>query len=185
MKRFLSKLVPEVLILGAAAFLLLHPALRGAADGLARVFPFAVVAAALLLGWRFNRSRLVFAIALLALTEYLLLHGVDTQRDRVFFHAMTFLLPINLALVALLPERGTLTTAGMLRWVMLGLQVLLVVFLAKSFPDKVLDFLSAHLLPRRLTGWTPLRQPSILAFVAIALLLALAWWNEPQSPVRG
>jgi len=31
-----------------------------------------VAAAALLLGWRFNRSRLVFAIALLALSEYLL-----------------------------------------------------------------------------------------------------------------
>src|SRR6266576_3109356 len=149
MKRFLSKLVPEVPILIAAALLLTRPALRPAADGLDRVFPFAVVAAALLLGWRFNRSRLVFTIALLGLAEYLLLGGVDTQRDRVFFHAMTFLLPINLALVALLPERGTLTPAGLLRWIMLGLQVMLV------------------------------------AFLAIAVLLALAAWREPQSPVRG
>ncbi len=185
MKRFLSKLVPEVPILIAAALLLTRPALRPAADGLDRVFPFAVVAAALLLGWRFNRSRLVFTIALLGLAEYLLLGGVDTQRDRVFFHAMTFLLPINLALVALLPERGTLTPAGLLRWIMLGLQVMLVVFLAKSFPDNALQFLSAHLLPRRLTAWTPLRQPAIVAFLAIAVLLALAAWREPQSPVRG
>jgi len=185
MKRFLSKLVPEVPILIAAALLLTRPSLRPAADGLDRVFPFAVVAAALLLGWRFNRSRLVFTIALLGLAEYLLLGGVDTQRDRVFFHAMTFLLPINLALVALLPERGTLTTAGLLRWIMLGLQVMLVVFLAKSFPDNVLQFLSAHLLPRSWTTWTPLRQPAIVAFLAIAVLLALAAWREPQSPVRG
>src|SRR5881394_2494755 len=179
MKPFLSKLVPEVPILIAAALLLTRPALRPAADGLDRVFPFAVVAAALLLGWRFNRSRLVFTIALLGLAEYLLLGGVETQRDRVFFHAMTFLLPINLALVALLPERGTLTPAGLLRWIMLGLQVMLVVFLAKSFPDNALQFLSAHLLPRSWTAWTPLRQP------AIAVLLALAAWREPQSPVRG
>jgi diguanylate cyclase (GGDEF)-like protein len=185
MKRFLSKLVPEVPILIAAALLLTLPALRSTANGLDRVFPFAVVAAALLLGWRFNRSRLVFAIALLALVEYLLLGGVETQRDRVFFHAMTFLLPINLALVALLPERGTLTTAGLLRWIMLGLQVMLVVFLAKSFPDNALQFLSAHLLPRSWTAWTPLRQPAIVAFLAIAVLLALAAWREPQSPVRG
>jgi len=185
MKRFLSKVVPEVPILIAAALLLTRPALRPAADGLDRVFPFAVVAAALLLGWRFNRSRLVFTIALLGLAEYLLLGGVDTQRDRVFFHAMTFLLPINLALVALLPERGTLTPAGLLRWIMLGLQVMLVVFLAKSFPDNALQFLSAHLLPRSWTAWTPLRQPAIVAFLAIAVLLALAAWREPQSPVRG
>src|SRR5467141_2274125 len=112
MKRLLSKFVPEVLILVAAALLLTMPSLRGTVTGLATVFPFAVVAAALLLGWRFNRSRLVFAIALLALTEYLLLKGVDTPRERVYFNAMTFLLPINLALVALLPDRGTLTPPG-------------------------------------------------------------------------
>jgi diguanylate cyclase (GGDEF)-like protein len=185
MKRLLSKLVPEVLILIAAALLLTMPALRGTATGLATVFPFTVVAAALLLGWRFNRSRLVFAIALLAVTEYLLLKGVDLPRDRFYFHAMTFLLPINLALVALLPERGTLTPAGLLRWVLLGVQVLVVVFLAKSFPDKALTFLTARLLPTRWAAWTAVSQPSIMTFVAIIVLLALAWWSEPQSPVRG
>src|SRR5213593_3092501 len=138
MKRVFSLLVPEVPILMGAALLLDLPALRGTVSGLANVFPFTVLAAALLLGWRFNRSRLVFAIALLALTEYVLLNGppLGTPRERVFFHALTFLLPINLALVALLPERGTLTAAGLLRWILLGVQVLVVVFLAKSFPDK-------------------------------------------------
>ena len=185
MKRLLSKFVPEVLILGAAALLLLHPALRAAADGLDRVFPFAVVAAALLLGWRFNRSRLVFAIALLALIEFVLLQPLETPRDRVLFHAMTFLLPINLALVALLPERGTLTPAGIIRWILLGVQVLIVAFLAKSFPDTLLPFLTAPIVPRRWITWTPVAQPAIISFLAIGFLLALAWLREPQSPVRG
>ena len=185
MTRIFSKLVPEVPILVAATLLVTMPALHGTATGLATVFPFTVAAAAMLLGWRFNRSRLVFAIALLALTEFLLLKGVDTPRDRVFFHAMTFLLPINLALVALLPERGTLTPAGLLRWVFLCVQVLVVVFLAQSYPDKVLKFLTARLLPARFTAWTPVPQPSILAFLALGALLAMAWVREPQSPVRG
>src|SRR6266480_7363930 len=148
MKRILTKFIPEVPILVGSYLLLTMSSLRGTAAGLATLFPFTVLAAALLLGWRFNRSRLVFAIALLALTEYVLLQTPDTPRDRVLFHALTFLLPINLALVALLPERGTLTPAGLLRWIMLGLQVMLVVFLAKSFPDNALQFLSAHLLPK-------------------------------------
>jgi diguanylate cyclase (GGDEF)-like protein len=185
MKRLFSKLVPEVPILVAAALLVTMPALRGTATGLATVFPFTVVAAALLLGWRFNRSRLVFSIALLALTEYLLLKGVEAPRDRFYYHTMTFLLPINLALVALLPERGTLTPAGLLRWVLLGVQVLAVVFLAQSFPDRALTFLTERLLPVRFTAWTHVSQPSIIAFVAIGALLVLAWLREPQSPVRG
>ena len=185
MKRIFSKFVPEVPILVAIALLVSMPSLRGTAAGLATVFPFTVAAAALLLGWRFNRSRLVFAIALLALTEYVLLNGAGTPRDRLYFHALTFLLPINLALVALLPERGTLTAAGLLRWVLLAVQVMCVGFLAQSFPDQSLKFLTTHLLPARVTAWTPLAQPAIIAFLAIGFLLALAWFREPQSPVRG
>ena len=185
MKRLFSKLVPEVLILVAAALLVTMPSLRGPANGLATVFPFTVAAAAVLLGWRFNRSRLVFAIALLALTEYLLLKGVEAPRDRFYYQAMTFLLPINLALVALLPERGTLTPAGLIRWVLLGVQVLVVVFLAQSFSSKALGFFTTRLLPARWTAWTPVSQPSIFAFLAIGALLFMAWLREPQSPVRG
>jgi diguanylate cyclase (GGDEF)-like protein len=187
MKRIFSLLVPDVLILIGAGALITLPALRGAANGLATVFPFTVLAAALLLGWRFNRSRLIFAIALLALTEYVLLNAppLGTPRERVFFHALTFLLPINLALVALLPERGTLTAAGLLRWILLGVQVVIVVFLAKAFTDQTLKFLSARVLPARLFTWTPAHQPAIIAFLAIGVLLVMAWLREPQSPVRG
>jgi diguanylate cyclase (GGDEF)-like protein len=184
MKRLFSKVVPEVPILIGAFLLLTLPSLSGTASALATVFPFTVVAAALLLGWRFNRSRLVFAIALLALTEYVLL-GLDTPRDRILFNALTFLLPINLALVALLPERGTLTAAGLLRWVMLAIQVVIVVFLVQSFPDKVLKFLTVRILPSSFTAWTPVQQPAIIAFLGIGVLLTMAWLREPQSPVRG
>ena len=185
MKRIFSLLVPEVPILIGAALLVTVPALSGTATGLATVYPFAVLAAALLLGWRFNRSRLVFAIALLALTEYVLLNGAGNPRDRVLFDATTFLLPINLALVALLPERGTLTPAGLLRWLLLAVQAIIVAFLAKAFPAQMLNFLTTHILPASWTSWTLLEQPALLAFLAIGALLVMAWLREPQAPVRG
>jgi diguanylate cyclase (GGDEF)-like protein len=185
MKRILSLLVPEVPILLGAALLVTLPALRGAAVGLAAVYPFAVLAAALLLGWRFNRSRLVFAAALLVLTEYVLGGGVATPRQRLFFHATTFLLPLNLALVALLPERGTLTVAGLLRWVLIAVQVIGVAFLARAFAEPATAILKLRLAPAGLTGWTPVAQPAMLAFLATAALLVMGWMREPQSPVRG
>jgi diguanylate cyclase (GGDEF)-like protein len=185
MKRIFSLLVPEVPLLLGAACLVTVPALRGTADALATVYPFAVLAAALLLGWRFNRSRLVFAIALITLTEYVLLRGLATPRDRVFFHATTVLLPINWALVALLPERGTITPAGLVRWLLLAVQVTLVAFVAKAFPEQALTFLATRFVPASLTSWTPLQQPALLAFLAIAALLVMAWLREPQAPVRG
>lgn len=186
MKRALATVVPEVPILVGTFLLLTLPALQGTAVGLATVIPFTVVAAALLLGWRFNRSRLVFAIALLALTEYMLLRGIDNPRDHLLFHALTFLLPINLALVALLPERGTITAAGLLRWVLLAAQIIIVLFLAQpAFAAKTLSFLTVRVLPARFMTWTPVQQPSIIAFLIIAVLLVMAWIREPQSPVRG
>ena len=185
MKRLLSKLVPEAPILIGTFLLLTLPALRGTASGLATVIPFTVVAAALLLGWRFNRSRLIFAIALLALTEYMLLRPIETSRDAVYLHALTFLLPINLALVALLPERGTLTPAGLVRWVLLAVQVVIAVFVSQAFGAQALAFLTTRLLPARFTDWTPVQQPSIVAFLIIGVLLVMAWMREPQSPVRG
>jgi len=184
MKRILSLLIPEVPILAGAALLVTLPALRPAAIGLVAFYPYTVLAAALLLGFRFNRSRLVFTVALLAIAQYVLDGGVATPEQRLFFHATTFLLPLNLALVALLPERGTVTTAGIVRWVMIAVQVIVVAFLRRSFPTEATALLRTRFLPSVLTAWTPLAQPAVVTFIAIGAVLILAWLREPQAPVR-
>ena len=184
MKRILSLFVPEAPLLVAAALLVTLPSLRPAAIGLVAFYPYTVLAAALLLGFRFNRSRLVFTAALLVLTQYVLDGGVATPEQRLFFHATTFLLPINLALVALLPERGTVTPAGLFRWVLIAVQVTVVAFLARSFPTEATAVLRTRFLPSVLSDWTPLAQPALVAFFAISGVLVLAWLREPQSPIR-
>jgi diguanylate cyclase (GGDEF)-like protein len=184
MKRILSLFVPEAPILVAAALLVSLPALRPAATGLVAVYPYTVLAAALLLGWRFNRSRLVFAALLFALTQSVLDGGVATPEQRLFFHATTFLLPINLALVALLPERGTVTPAGLVRWTLIAIQIVLVAFLSRSFPAQATALLRTRLAPAVLSAWTPLAQPAMIAFLAMGAVLVLAWVREPTSAVR-
>ncbi len=185
MKRIVSLFVPETPILIGAALLVTLQSLRGAANGLVGFYPYTVLAAALLLGWRFNRSRLVFAVALLAVTEYVITGGVDTPAERLFFHAATVLLPVNLALIALLPERGTFTTAGLVRWAILLVQVVGVAFLAQNFPVQATGLLRTRFLPTVLTAWTPIAQPAILTFLLTGAVLVAAWLGEPQSPVRG
>ena len=186
MRRLVSFLIPEVPILIGAALLMTLPSLRATAEGLADVYPYAVLAAALLLGWRFNRSRLVFAVALLALADHVVATGVATAPERVLYHATTILLPVNLSLVALLPERGTVTPGGLLRWALLIAQVVLVAFVAKSYPAEVGGILRTRFLPAALTRWTPIAQPAMLAFLGSGALLVAAWMGEPvSSPVRG
>jgi len=184
MKRILSLFVPEAAILVGAALLVTLPSLRPAAGALVAFYPYTVLAAALLLGFRFNRSRLVFTVALLALTQYVLDGGVATPEQRLFFHATTFLLPLNLALVALLPERGTVTPAGLVRWTLIAIQVVVVAFLARSFPDQATALVRTRFLPALLSAWTPLAQPAIVVFLGMGTVLVLAWMREPQSPVR-
>jgi diguanylate cyclase (GGDEF)-like protein len=184
MKRTLSLFVPEVPILIGATLLVSLASLRPAASALVAFYPYTVLAAALLLGWRFNRSRLVFAVVLLALAQYVLDRGVTTPEHRFFFHATTFLLPINLALVALLPERGTVTPAGLVRWTLITIQVVVVAFLAQSFPEQATAVVRTRFLPAVLSGWTRLAQPALLVFLAMIAVLVLAWLREPQSPVR-
>jgi len=184
MKRILSLFVPEAPILIGAALLVTLPSLRPAAGALVAFYPYTVLAAALLLGFRFNRSRLVFTVVLLALAQYVLDRGVATPEQRLFFHATTFLLPINLALVALLPERGTVTPAGLMRWTLIAIQVVVVAFLARSFPEQATALVRTRFLPAVLSEWTPLAQPAIVVFLGMGTVLVLAWIREPQSPVR-
>jgi diguanylate cyclase (GGDEF)-like protein len=184
MKRILSLFVPEAAILVGAALLVTLPSLRPAAGALVAFYPYTVLAAALLLGFRFNRSRLVFTVALLALAQYVLDRGVATPEQRLFFHTTTFLLPLNLALVALLPERGTVTPAGLMRWALIAIQVVVVAFLARSFPEQATGLVRTRFLPAVLSDWTPLAQPAIVVFLGMGAVLVLAWMREPQSPVR-
>jgi diguanylate cyclase (GGDEF)-like protein len=98
---------------------------------------------------------------------------------------VTFLAPLNLAILALLPERGLLTAAAARRSGAIAAQVLLVFLLARPDETGVAAALDAALLPASLTGWTPLGDPALLAFVAA--LAASAFWfrRRADAAARG
>src|SRR5216684_2760477 len=111
-----------------------RPTLAAFAD----FFPVAVLAAGLWLGWRYHRSRLVFALLVLALANWALgafpPAAAAPAPTQVIFQATAFLLPLNLAAISIGSERGFLTPAGLARIGTILLQVVLVAAFARRAP---------------------------------------------------
>lgn len=168
--------LPEAPIILAA---LLYTHSRGLEELLAPLapfYPYAIFGAGVLLGWRFHRSRLLFALLLLTLADRTLVsfatgHGLG--RDHVMFQAIAFLLPLNLATLPLTAERGFVTPPGLMRLGIILAQVALVAILDRAAPGTAGALLHTGLLPRWMFSWTPLADPALLAFfVAGGLVLA-------------
>ncbi len=175
--RFVSSGLPEVPIILAALLYTRSRDLQELVSPLAPFYPYAMIVAGALLGWRFHRSRLLFALLLLTLADRTVLHfaaGHGLARDRVVFQAVAFLLPLNFAALPLTAERGFLTPPGLVRLALILGQVALVGVLDRATPGATAALLHTTLLPRSLFSWTALADPALLAFL-VAGGLVLAW----------
>jgi diguanylate cyclase (GGDEF)-like protein len=166
-----SWLVPEALLLGAAVASLHLDALRGPIGDFAPFYPIVVFGLGFLLALRFQRSRLVFALVILALVEW----GLDRTRTgdvgRFVWHAAAVLLPLNLAAVMLMTERGIFTRTGLARIAILLAQVAGVAAAARYAPSRALTIVSYPALPADWLTWTPLAHLPLLAFLVGAALI--------------
>lgn len=171
-KRGLSLVAPDGVLVIAAAVILQLDALRGALPAFARFYPYAVFAVGALLAWRFQRNRLLLALVVLALATLALGSPGRGSSGQVILRATAVLLPLNLAALALLPDRGTLTPIGLLRLGAIVAQVTLVVMFSRTSPTATAALLAHPLVPAKLLAWAHLRQPALVAF-AIALGVVL------------
>jgi diguanylate cyclase (GGDEF)-like protein len=177
-KHIVSLFIPEGVLLAATVVALRLDALAHALPAFARFYPSAVLVVGLLLAWRFQRSRLFFALVVLALANVGL-------AGRTTFQATAFLLPLNLAALALLADRGVLTPLGLVRLGIIGLQVIFVTFVQRTGSTAIVALLGHALLPARWFAGTPLRQPALLAFAVAIVLTALPLLFERNATHRG
>lgn len=186
LKKVIALVGLEGLLVIAAVVVLSVDDLRSPVTGAADSYGYAVLVVGLVLGWRFQRSRLVFSMLVLALAHQALeLRGATTVPGQIVFPATALLLPLNLAAIALLPERGILGPAGLRRWAAIAAQVALVVILTRRGGPAVATVLHFGFLPATFFGWTPLTQPALLAFGAAFVLLAGGWFLAPSTTGRG
>lgn len=139
--------------------------------------PYMVAGGGILLGWRFNRSKLVFAILALFTVERLLTlpSATVTQALPLITQAAGVLLPLNLAYYALMSERGFLTTRGIIRLVLFGLQPFLVFALHKWRPTDLQKWLTMPLPHLHLPSPLTITDPAFCAFAISFLLILLAY----------
>lgn len=165
-----------------------------------RIYPYAVAVTGAAFAWRFRRSRLLFALVVLALGYHALTLDPRASTRAVLFQAAGILVPLNLAAIAWLPERGVLSFSGLRRWAALAAQVAAVVALARhdgaGLPAGLATpaVLAAALavLRRALLwggggafGWTELGWPALLAFLGAFAVLVAGRFFAAGTTARG
>jgi diguanylate cyclase (GGDEF)-like protein len=176
-----SLFVPGGLVVFTAAIIIYLGVLDNSLSALVHIYPYLVAVAGILLGWRFNRSRLIFAILVLALADKGLLFysrgagAASATVGRTVYNAIGFLLPLNMVFVSRVRERGILTLHGVVRLSLILLQVFGVFLICRYQEWSVATFLDYSLPDVRLLSWLPLSLPSLLSFAFAFLFLTLGF----------
>lgn len=174
-RAFLSFFIPSGLII-FIAFLVTRAPIIEAVPGLARIYPWVIIAAGLLFGWRFNRSQLIFLVLTLAIVDRALLHfaadgeGLQGMGETVY-NAIAFLLPFNIILFSRMKERSIMSLDGLMRLSLIPMQVFGVALISQ-YPK--LGF--AVYLKHAFFDWPVLDkilipQPALIAFIFAAFFL--------------
>jgi diguanylate cyclase (GGDEF)-like protein len=173
--KVLLRLLPGALLVLVVA-IALHPAgLRDALAPLVPTFPLTVLGGGILLAWRFDRSRLVLALAVLLLSDRALLawtpvSGAGGEVGRAIFGTLTVLVPLSLAALAWLPERGLMARPGQVAIVVLAAEIVLVILLCQPLFLPLTAWLEVS---RLRPGLGALSRTALIVF-ALAFL-AIAW----------
>src|SRR5918996_2720145 len=167
------RLLPGALLLLATAVVLNSASLRAAVSPLAPAAGLVVLGGGLLLGWRFDRSRLVLTLAVLLLAERALAtwppgRGPGSEVGRTIFASLSILEPVDLAALAWLPERGLLARPGRIALALLAAQVFLVALLCQP----LFLPLTGSLEPPPTAGLAAMPRLAVAAFLVAAVVLA-------------
>jgi GGDEF domain-containing protein len=177
-KRVLKSLVmPGGLLLGVAA-LFFQTGLMKIPAPVLEFYYYAAFASGLLLAWRFHTSRVFSALVLLLLAhravQFFLAGQLPTPGPGLTaVEAVSFLLPVNFALLAITRERGFTLAAAAPRLLVLFVESVFVAVICRPEPAAGAGLFHGALLNRTWFAWTPIPQISWLAFaVAIGILVA-------------
>jgi diguanylate cyclase (GGDEF)-like protein len=173
-----ASLAVPALLLSIAAGLAVATSLPDWLAVTLRAAPLVVFGGGALLGLLLRQGRLALGLVVLALADLALVRiGGGT-----IFAAVGLLLPLNLGVMAWLPEANLLTPRGASRLVVILLQAGVVMLLQLPELAAVAASLEQPFFPTTLSAWTTVPQPALVAF-AVAHGLALARFLKRGRPL--
>lgn len=169
--------VPAVVLAAAFAFVFYSATLPHSLLGLTLYVPYLLFAVGAALAVTFKRGRVLAALTVLvvayAAQQLWLQNGLTGLRPRTIYLALGLFVPLNLGVLAFLPERGMLNRYGALRLAVLAAQVALTMWVISSGSAGVTHAAYHKFLGPGVPGIGHLPQLAVL-FVAFGLLAALA-----------
>ena len=177
MKVVLLFFLPGGMLLLASLVLVHLEGVQANLGTILQIYPYVTYLVAVVFGWRFNRSALVFGVVAIACTHWYLMHFAVALPTgdiywRVAYISAALLLPLNLLFLSLVSERGIFTPRGMVRFVFILIQPFLVGIIAGRNPERYVELLGYTVLPWSFLN--ALRVPQIPAIVCLLSLLVIA-----------
>lgn len=169
--------LPGSLLLFFSALLIRVGVLADPQTPLVKFLPVVVFGIGLVVSAFFRRSRLFFALLVLALAQSAfawVMPRLSVDSSRIVANAVAILLPLNLLVLAFLRERGIISPAGRRRLAMVALQVMSVAILCMPAVAHIAAQFSRAFIPLIFSRWSRLSQPALLAFMlAIGVMTVL------------
>ena len=172
-------LVPGTLF-AAALYLRLEVQIPAVWQPLVDMFPYLAVFTGLFLGWRFNRTRVLWTILVLVITERALILATPFAREYLLLVA-PLLVPVNLVLYSLWSERGLLTMHGLLRSLILLLQLGGISWLYLTRAGDVMAWLDRPLLLVKFSDKAPFPQLTLLVMLLCLITLLLRFAKKTEA----
>ncbi len=150
-----------------------------------RVYPYTIFMAGLFLGWFFARSRILFAILILALADRVLLQfPVDTSTagdlGQIVFNSVALLLPLNLAAFAIITDRSIFSLRSLGHIAPIPLQLLLVAWVCHPEQRKLAAWLEFSMVDAQFVAWSHLPQLALAAFGLAFVVQAVRFFLHPN-----
>ena len=182
LKKLGSPVIPEGIFLLAAYLIITWQPARVWALDFAPVYP-AVYFISIIQCWRFHRNRMLLALVMLALVDRVLIHytGIDAAGEGIghmVFNVVAVLLPLNLLILGLLPERGPVTVQGIAQWASVVVQPAVVINLVRGGQYEALSVLDVSFLGGLKPAWANVPDLSFLIFgIALATFVFQYFWR--------
>lgn len=190
-----SLTLPGGMLLLAVAFAVHASTIQNASTSFWLYYPYVIFGTALVLSAAFNRSRLFFAVLVLALCDRALVYCApalsSVEVRRTLFDVVTFLLPLNLVALSFVRDRGIISPKGRRRIALIVAQIALVAVILfvhpiQAFTEQAMR--NAILPPQysewsHMSEWNHLSEPALLVFTlcGIGMLIYLLHRRRPTE----